>query len=949
MYISTLAGVAGSAGTTNGTLAAARFDGPIGLDVDSAGNVYVADSHNHTIRKISAGVVTTLAGSPSVLGENVDGTGAGARFKQPTGVAVDSSGNVYVADSLNHNIRKVTSTGVVTTLAGGGVVGSTNATGSSARFNQPRGVAVDASGNVYVADYNNHTIRKITSAGVVTTLAGTAGSTGSTNGTGSNALFQYPSGVAVDTSGNVYVADYGNHTIRKVTSAGVVTTIAGTAGTFGNTDGTGTAARFYRPHGIKVDSAGNIFVAEYSNHTIRKITSSGVVTTVAGAAGALVGSTQTGYGSTDGTGTSAKFNSPSGVSLDASGNIFVADYGNHTIRSSVQTAATITFGAIPPTVPGLGQFNVNPTSNSSGPIVLSSSNPAIASVNGFTITPLTAGTVTITATQASYLNFSAATPVSQTLVVNSFLEQTITFANPNTPPKTDQSLVFAATVTASSGLPVVLTSSNPAVATVSGLNITPLAIGVTTITASQAGNLIYSPASTSQVLTISGTTATASVAIQTIQNCGDMQYYTGRQENVYVTTNPTQLAWPNSTTCRISPSSSSDKLSFGTAQLRNDGTTQFALNQAEPPDPGTKTLTFTLAETDKYAQASVQRSILVSRPTLSISTYETERTYGGFVAGWTAQDGTREDSVYGGDVSISNYISNDFYMTMLTIRLEPSLLNCAGSQMGNGYANSEIPMIIFGNNAGARLMYYNSGETASSAGYVDVPISSTIGYGINLLNDPQKNFLDIVPASTTGIYRAGGVIRATGGNTSTEISSVAFGGEYMTPNLVFGPSKWTPYTVPFVANIPSTLGNIDPRITTGGNITYGKGTNDPRITRKIKPAAGLVYIGSGYNGTVQQSNTVTAALELYITNKVTSESSSLLDPTKPRFGFSVYTSPYLPYRSGYVGDYYDMPPVQPTSLNFQNQFGGFYGSQNWLNFFALQPNITCYKIGEYTL
>jgi hypothetical protein len=269
--------------------------------------------------------------------------------------------------------------------------------------------------------------------------------------------------------------------------------------------------------------------------------------------------------------------------------------------------------------------------------------------------------------------------------------------------------------------------------------------------------------------------------------------------------------------------------------------------------------------------------------------------------------------------------------------------------MGSGYANSEIPMIIFGNNAGARLRYYDPGDTASTAGFVDVSINSLFGYGINLLNDPQKSLLDIVPASTTGIYRAGGSIRTTGGNTSTEILSVARGGEYMTPNLVFGQNQWTPYTVPFVATTPGTIGNIDPRITTADTITYGKGTNDPRITRKIKPAAGLVYVGSGYNGTIQESNTVQTALEVYITNKVTSESSSLLDPTKPRFGFSVYTSPYLPYRSGYVGDYYDMPPIQPISLNFGNQFGGFYGSQNWSNFFALQPNITCYKIGEYTL
>jgi hypothetical protein len=638
--------------------------------------------------------------------------------------------------------------------------------------------------------------------------------------------------------------------------------------------------------------------------------------------------------------------------LDSSGNIYVADYGNHTIRSSVQTAATITFGAIPTTVPGLGPFNVNPTSNSGGPIVLSSSDPAIASVNGFTITPLTAGTVTITATQASYLNFSAATPVSQTLVVNEFLEQTITFTNPNTPPKTDQSLVFAATVTASSGLPVVLTSSNPAVATVSGLNITPLAIGVTTITASQAGNLIYSPASTSRVLTISGTTATASVAIQTIQNCGDMQYYTGKEENIYVTTNPTQLAWPNSTTCRITPSSSSNKLSFGGAQLRNDGTTQFALNQAEPPDPGTKTLTFTLAETDKYARASVQKSILVSRPSLSISTYSQEISYSMYMS---INAGPPTTSVaYGTGAEYENWtndISADMSMKMFWVRLNPALLNCAGSYMSGGYANSNIPMIIF-STVPATVRYYNPDDTTV---YPNA-ISSTIGYGVNLLNDTQKILLDIVPTTTVGVYLSGGGIITTGGGSGNVFKdNTIFGGEHITPPLVFSQNQQMLYKPPFMTTAIASNPSIDPRLRGAssnqlpGLEPYGVGTNDPRITRKIKPTARLVYIGSGYSGTIQQSNTVQTTLLEYINVKAQSESSPLLDSTKPRFGFSVYTSPYLPYRSGYVGDYYDMPPVQPTSLNYQNQFGGFYGSVNWSNFFALQPNITCYKIGEYTL
>jgi len=335
--VTTLAGTAEVTGSADGTGAAARFYYPGGVATDSAGNVYVADTQNDTIRKInSAGVVTTLAGAAGMM-NFADGTGAAARFNKPAGVTTDTAGNVYVADTLNETIRKVTPNGVVTRLAGTSwaeATGSADGTGAAARFYYPEGVVTDSAGNVYVADTLNDTIRKITPTAVVTTLAGRTGVSGSSDGTGAAALFQSPSGLATDSVGNLYVADYLNATIRKITPGGVVTTVAGMAGTTGSADGSGAAARFYYPFSIALDGAGDIYVADSGNNTIRKITPNGVVTTLAGTAGVK--------GSADGIGSTASFNIPQGVATDRAGNIYVADAGNNTIRKLTPGGAVTT-------------------------------------------------------------------------------------------------------------------------------------------------------------------------------------------------------------------------------------------------------------------------------------------------------------------------------------------------------------------------------------------------------------------------------------------------------------------------------------------------------------------------------------------------------------------------------------------------------------------------------
>jgi hypothetical protein len=291
--VAVFAGRPTSAGYADGTGTAARFYQPTGIAADHSGNIYVADANNYVIRKITPlAEVTTFAGTPNVSG-SVDGASLLAEFNSPFGVAVDSSGNVYVSDYST--VRVINPSGVVITLAGtSGQTGIVDGTGPAAQFGSLQGIAVDSAQNIYVSDYVYCNIRKITSAGVVTTLAGptipglggpTTGLCGNKDGQGSAARFQNPAGIAVDASGNVYVADTTNSTIRKITPQGLVTTLAGTAGLLGSADGTGPAAKFRKPTGVAVDISGDVYVADAQNYTVRKITPDGVVTTIVGQAG----------------------------------------------------------------------------------------------------------------------------------------------------------------------------------------------------------------------------------------------------------------------------------------------------------------------------------------------------------------------------------------------------------------------------------------------------------------------------------------------------------------------------------------------------------------------------------------------------------------------------------------------------------------------------------------
>ncbi|MDF2434108.1 MAG: hypothetical protein JWP44_3739 [Mucilaginibacter sp.] len=308
----------GAPGYTDGTGVGAAFNSPQGIAVDAQGNLFVADSYNHCIRKITpAGVVTTFAGSQT-LGHQ-DGPAATAQFYAPKGLAFDSQGNLFVADYGNNLIRKITPAGIVSTYAGNGTAGLVDgSTASLIEFNGPAGVALDAAGNLYIADRGNNVVRKVTPAGAVSVLAGTNSTTripGYVDATDLLAAFHYPNSLVVDASANVYVVDQINAAIRKITTpAGVTTTLAG---------GPSQSTLFNIPAGIAIDAQNNFYITDETGRVI-EYTSANVIYILAGSANVS--------GFVNGSGASAQFNSPQGIAVDANGNIYVADQGNNCIR-----------------------------------------------------------------------------------------------------------------------------------------------------------------------------------------------------------------------------------------------------------------------------------------------------------------------------------------------------------------------------------------------------------------------------------------------------------------------------------------------------------------------------------------------------------------------------------------------------------------------------------------
>lgn len=341
--VTTLAGQAGLAGNQDGTGTSARFWYPAGIVASPDGTAaWIVDTWNHTLRRVTGGgVVDTVAGLAGGSGW-VDGAGPAARFDRPHGLAGAPDGSMWVSDAFGHTIRKITAAGVVTTVAGhGGVAGYQDATGDAARFASPVGLARASDGSVLVADSDNHVIRRVAPDGSVTTVAGSAGVRGGIDGAADTATFNYPQAVAVAADGAILVADGANHTIRRISTSGQVSTVVGVALASGDADGVGTAARLRMPSALAVDAAGNLFIADAGNHTIRRMSPAGEVTTVAGMAGRS--------GDADGSGSEARFDTPSGLAVDGEGLIWIADTGNHTLRRLTAGGHVTTVAGFPKT------------------------------------------------------------------------------------------------------------------------------------------------------------------------------------------------------------------------------------------------------------------------------------------------------------------------------------------------------------------------------------------------------------------------------------------------------------------------------------------------------------------------------------------------------------------------------------------------------------------------
>lgn len=497
----------------------AELSWPRGAAFDGAGNLYIVDSFTNRVRKVTpGGIITTVAGTGTAgyNGDNIVATSA--QLNYPSRVAVDGVGNLYIAEGYSSRIRKVSPDGIITTVAGNGTMGynGDNIPAINAQLNYPHDVAVDGVGNLYIADNGNSRIRKVTPDGTITTVVGTGGlGYNGDNIPGINAELNQPFGVAVDGSGNLYIADSYNHRIRKVTPDGTITTIAGNgicqspyASCYSGDGGPATSAQLSAPYAVAVDGADNLYIVDTYNQRIRKVTPDGTITTVAGIGG-------NGYNGDNIAAPSAQLNFPLDVAVDNAGNLYIADNGNGRIRkadvsdppaltfagtdvgaaSPEQDVAVLNLGNTPLTISQIG-ITPNFSLGGAGTTCISTGqtlNAAAGCVLGIEFTPATIGNVSgsVVLTDNTLNAIAAVQTIALQGTGTQRQEQTITFSNPGTLTYGVGSITL--TASASSGLPVsYAVLSGPA--TVSGNTLTITGAGSITVQATQSGNSSYAAA-----------------------------------------------------------------------------------------------------------------------------------------------------------------------------------------------------------------------------------------------------------------------------------------------------------------------------------------------------------------------------------------------------------------------------------------------------------------------
>ncbi len=427
--LSVIVGTGTDGPPTAGPATSSQLNQPYGVALDDSGNVYIADSENNVIEKVTpSGTLSIFAGN-GTAGPPTSGPATSSNLNGPTDVAVDSVGNVYIADSANHVIEKVTPSGTLSVIAGNGVEGPPTAgPAKSSSFDYPTGVAVDASNNVYVADLLNNVVEKITPSGTLSIFAGTGTSGVPTAGKATSSQLSYPQRVAVDASGNVYIADTRNNVVEKVTSSGTLSIIAGN-GTYGHpTAGPATSSKLSGPTGVAVDSAGNVVIADRDNNVVEKVTPSGTLSVIAG--------TGTDGPPTAGPATSSALNDPTGIAVDASGNVYIADENNYLIEKVALVTPTHPAIANLPRSGTVGaSFTPTVSTNSDGSKTVTSSTPKVCTLNADKVHFVGVGSCTLVAHVAIGVNFTAANGATQSIVVGSS-------ASKVTPPA-DQVVYFA--------------------------------------------------------------------------------------------------------------------------------------------------------------------------------------------------------------------------------------------------------------------------------------------------------------------------------------------------------------------------------------------------------------------------------------------------------------------------------------------------------------------------